>query len=252
LRLLRPGFVTALKRKLPLSRQAHWAAAVLPVTMHFRFALAASRWQARLTRAMGGNGALTEALMRDHWLREFTLQGPFPVPWRLHGRDVLDRYAVPGPALYCTTHIPLNEVPLRALMEGGYPVPIPVADPGRVVGNGEYLITGMTERIPAIPVNGRVLARVRTLLLQGSSVVCLADGQFGGEFSANPLRLAARLHVPVILAWAELSPDGTVEATFHEAPHPYCETEEAIEENLNVLRAVNDRILLGLGVTPQR
>jgi len=247
----RSRFVAALKRTLPLSRQVRIAAAVVPVSMRFRFALAASRWQGRLTRAIGGNGALTEALMRDHWLRELTLHGPFPIPWRLHGREVLDRYAVPGPVLYCTTHIPLAEFPMRTLLECGYPVPIPVADPGRIVGSGEYLITGMAERVAAIPVSGHVLARMRTLLLQGKTVVCLADSQFGGEFSANPLRLLGRLHVPMIFVWAELAADGVVEVTFQQPPHPYCETEQAIEENLAVLRDVNDRILRGLGFTPR-
>ncbi len=249
MRLRRPRFVAALKRKLPLSRQARIAAALLPASSHFRFALSASRWHGRLSKTMGGNGSLTEALMRDHWLRELTLHGPFPVPWRLHGRDVLDRYVVPGPVLYYTMHLPMLDIPLRVVMELGYPVPVPVADPGRLVEHERYVVPGMAERIRAVPVSGHVLARMRTLLAQRTSVVCLADNEFGGNLFTNPLRLAARLRVPVILVWAELAPDGIVDVTFQPAPHPLCETEGQIEENVAYLRTVNDRVLRSLGIT---
>lgn len=249
MRLRRPRFVAALKRKLPLSRQARLAAAILPASMRFRFAIAASRWQGRLTRVMGGNGALTEALMRDHWLRELTLRGPFPVPWRLRGREVLDRYATKGAVLYYSTHLPLGEIPLRAVIELGYPTPLPVADPGRIIGDEEYVVTGMTQRIHAIPASPYVLARVRRFLTEGTSVVFLADSEFAGPLSANPLRLARRLNVPVVFSWAELAHDGVVDVTICAAPHPYCKTEQEIANNLRLLGEINDRILRSLGVT---
>lgn len=221
---------------------------LLPAGLRFRFALAASRWQGRLTAARGGNGALTEAMMHDHWLRELTLHGAFPVPWRLHGRDVLDRYTVPGPVLFYTTHLPLGEVPLRANIELGYPIPVPVADPGRILGRDQYVVTGMEQRIPALPAGPYVLARMRTLLRQGTSVVCLADNEFGGQISANPLRLAGRLRVPVIFVWAKLAADRIVDVTFQAAPHPLCEDEAAIAENVQSLRALNESELRLLGV----
>jgi hypothetical protein len=179
-----------------------------------------------MMEAFGGNRALTEAMMRDHWLRELTFHGAFPVPWRLQGRDVLDRYCVPGPVLYCTTHIPLGEVPLRVVIELGYPTPLPFADPGRIVGQDQYVVAGLAGSIPALPVSGYSLARMRTLLREGRSVVFLADSEFGGELSANPLRLAARLGIPVIFAWAELAAD---------------------DENLQLLREITDRLLHQLG-----
>ncbi|HEY4010513.1 MAG TPA: hypothetical protein VGM11_10215 [Acidobacteriaceae bacterium] len=216
--------------------------------MRFRFALAASRWQGRLTTALGGDGALTQAMMRDHWLRELTFHGAFPVPWRLHGRDVLDRYAVPGPVLYYTSHLPMLDVPLRVVMEIGYPVPVPVADPGRLINGERYVVAGMDKRIAAVPASGQVLARMRTLLLRGTSVVCLADSEFGGELFTNPLRLTARMRIPVILVWAELAADGVVDVTFEAAPHPFCDSEQAIAENLAYLRGVNDRVLRSLGL----
>jgi hypothetical protein len=244
------SFLAFLKRLMPLHRQAAIAAAVLPSGMLFRFALAISRWQARLVGRFGGNAALTEVVMRDHWLRDLTFHRAFPVPWRLHGRDVLDRCAVPGPVLYFTTHLPMGEIPLRVVMELGYPVPVPVADPGRIVGEERYVVAGMAERIPAIPVSGYVLARMRTLLVRGTSIVCLAESEFGGEFSLNPLRLAARLRIPVIFVWAELAADHVVDVTFQPAPYPYSQNEQEIADNLAALRVINDRILRSLGILP--
>jgi hypothetical protein len=88
---------------------------------------------------------------------------------------------------------------------------------------------------------------MRTLLREGRSVVFLADSEFGGELSANPLRLAARLGIPVIFAWAELAADDVVDVTIVPAPHPFCENEAAIEENLQLLREITDRLLHQLG-----
>jgi hypothetical protein len=232
---------------MPLTRQVRIASRVVPARWRFRFALAVSRLQGRMMEAFGGNRALTEAMMRDHWLRELTFHGAFPVPWRLQGRDVLDRYCVPGPVLYCTTHIPLGEVPLRVVIELGYPTPLPFADPGRIVGQDQYVVAGLPGSIPALPVSGYSLARMRTLLREGRSVVFLADSEFGGELSANPLRLAARLGIPVIFAWAELAADDAIDVTIVPAPHPFCENEAAIEENLQLLREITDRLLHQLG-----
>jgi hypothetical protein len=201
---------------------------------------------------LGGNQALTEAMMRDHWVRELSFRGGFAIPWRLHGRDVLDHYNALGPILYCTLHAPLCEMPLRVLIEvGGYPVPIPVADPGRIVDQDKWLVPGMERRIPSLSATDSPLMRTRTLLRRGQSVVCLADRSFAGDFYANPMRLAGRLAVPVIFSWAELGPDGVVDVTFQAVPHPLCETEEAITQNLSFLEEIRNRLLRSLGVTPE-
>jgi len=234
---------------MPLSRQASIVAAVLPPRLHFPFALSASRWHGRLVSMSGGNGPLTELLMRDLWLQELTSHGAFPILWRLHGRDVLDRYLPQGPVLYFTIHLAMSEIPLRVVTEIQYPVPIPVADPGRLVEGERYKVLGMNVFIPALAASSHSLARMRTLLLQGNSIACLADrDHLSGSFSANPLRLAGRLGVPVIFTWGELAPDGVIDVAFEPAPHPMCESEEAIEKNLRFLRELHGRILRSVGL----
>jgi hypothetical protein len=235
---------------LPLSRQARIAAAVLPPGMRFRFALAVSRLHGRVMGALGSNRALTEAVMRDHWLRELTLHGGFPIPWRLHGRDILDHYEGLGPVLYYTMHVPLCEIPLRVFIDAGYRAPIPMADPGRIVEQEKIVVPGLQARTPSFPITDSPLVRMRTLLQRGQSVACLADRYFAGDFYVNPMRLAARLGVPVIFSSAELGPDGVVDVTFRPLPHPLCETVDAITQNLRFLEETRDRILRSLGVWP--
>lgn len=233
---------------MPLSRQARIVSAAIPASLQFRSAVMISRWQGRLIGSMGGNARLTEAMMRDHWLRELTVHGAFPIPWRLNGREVLDEFAARGPVMYYNAHLPLVELPLRVLMELGYPMPVPVADPGRIVDEDRYLIAGMARRVPALAASPHVLARMRTLLAKGKPVVCLADTQFGGDLLENPLRLTGRLRIPVLYGWAELADDRVIDVTFRAAPHPFCESEQAIAENMEFLRQIRDRLLSSLGM----
>ena len=238
-----------LKGVLPLRRQARIAARVVPARLRYRFALAASRWQGRVMKQLGRNGALTEALMLDHWIRELTFEGPFPIPWRLHGRETLERYSVPGPVLYYSTHVPLGQIPLSVLSELGYPLPVPIADRGLIVDGERFLVLCTAERVPALSADLHSLARMRTTLQRGTSVSCLMDRDLGGEGQfINPLRLCGRLGVPVLFTWAEMGVDSVIDVTFCPSPHPMCETEEAIAENVKALLEITDRILERFGV----
>jgi len=238
-----------LKRFLPLSRQASLIAFLVPRRFWFRCALVASRWQGGLVTAMGGNGALTELLMREHWLHELTKHNAFSIPWRLHGYELLDEYLRKGPVMFYSTHLAMSDMPLRVFIEKGNRPPVPVASPGRISDKDRYRVPGFGKTIPALPPAGYVLARMRTLLRRGDSIACLAERElFAVELSSNPMRLAGRMGVPVFFALGELAPDGVVDVTFQPAPHPYCESEDAVAENLSVLRGFNDRILRSVGV----
>ena len=243
--------ISRLKQMLPLSRQARIFARLVPARYWFQCALHCSSLQGRIAEKMGGNGKLTELVMRDHWLREFTDRGRFPVPTRVAGREVLDEYLPRGPVLYCTMHVGMSDILLRFVVEQGYPVPVPIADSGRMVSKERYPVLGMNLPILALQAGPHVLARARTLLLRGTSVACMADRDYmDDQFNANPLRLAARMGVPIIFMWATLATDGVIDAEFRAAPHPYCENEAAVDDNLTALRDVRDEILASLGVVP--
>jgi hypothetical protein len=235
---------------MPLSRRARIAAALIPAAYRFRFVLVASRLQGIVMGWLGSSRILTEASMRDDWIRELTKHGGFPIPWRLHGKDVLDHYTSLGPVVYYTPHLPLCEVPLRVLADLQYPVPVFVADQGRMVDGDKLIVPGLHRPSPSLPSTEATLVRMRTLLQRGQTVGSTADRNFAGEFYVNPLRLAGRLRVPVIFPFAELAADGVVDVTFRPLPHPLCESEEAIAENLQFLHDRRNTVLMALGVTP--
>jgi hypothetical protein len=233
-----------LANHLPLSRQASIVRHLLPRNQWFRTAVWMAKMQGRIVARMGGNGPFTAALMLDFWLRELSFGGEFPIPYRVQGADVV---RTPGPKLYTWTHLPLTELPLRVGLEVGGEAPAVVADPGNIVNESQVLVVGWRDRVEAIPADDQLLLRVRSKLAAGRPVVFLADQYLGGPLSDVPLRLAARLRVPVVFQWAELGTDGVVDVRFQFAPQPLIDDEAALERDLAFLRERNRSALAQLG-----
>ena len=229
---------------LPLHRQAELVARMLPARLWYRAALTISRAQGRLVERMGGNRVLTTELMMDYWLRELSLAGPYPIPYRCRGLDLV---MGPGAKLLTWTHLPLTEFPLRSYCEGGAPPLAVVSDPGKIVGENEFLVFGWPARVEAIPTDARLLKRVIGTLRRGKTVVFLADHYLAGPMSDVPVRLAGRLGVPLLFTSAEFGEDGVMDVLFSEAPHPYSRNEEEVAANLAYLREARNRALLRLG-----
>ena len=111
-----------------------------------------------------------------------------------------------------------------------------------------FMVPGTSKRLMAIPAEKYAMRQARRLLLDGISVVCLADAHLGAPLQPVVLRLAGSVGARVVFQWAVRRPDGVIEVTFRNAPHPYCETEEAVCENLAFLRAAQQRTLAALGL----
>jgi hypothetical protein len=150
--------------------------------------------------------------------------------------------------LYCWIHEPLVEFLLLPFLELGNPEPMIVADRGRIVDGDRFMVTGTKLRLMAIPADRYALGRAKRSLQEGMSVVCLADAYIGGRLYAYVLQLAGRVGARVVFSWATRRPDGVIEVTFMNAPRPYCETDEAVRENLAFLRAAQQRALAALGL----
>ena len=232
---------------LPLPRQAVLVRRWVPRRHWYRAALLLSRLHGAVIARLGGNGPFTTAMMFTFWLRQLSFGGPFPIPYRVSGLEVL---LAPGPKVYTWTHLPLEQVPLRVGLQEGCVPPTVVADPGNIVGDSDLLVTGWPDRMQAIATDERLLRRVFATLKAGTPVVFLADPYLGGPLSDVPLRTAARLKVPLVFQWAELGPDGILDVVFRYAPRPYSETEDALQENLAFLRDRNRVSLAKFGWTP--
>ncbi len=245
--MLTAPILRALRRlatHLPLDRQAALVARLLPPRLWYRAALYMASAQGRLVGRMGGNRALTTELMLDLWMRELSFSGRYPIPFRSAGIEVC---MTPVPKLFCWTHLPLTEVPMRVYLEGGGAPVAVVSDLGKIVGENQFQVFGWPQRMEALPVDSRLLIHVMRTLRGGKSVVFLADPYLGGAMSDVPIRLAGRAGVPLIFQWAELAPDRTLQVTYCEAPYPYSRTEAEIAENLQFLREARDRALQRLG-----
>lgn len=233
---------------LNLRRQARLVTVVVPRKNWYRAALSACRVQGAISASLGGNRVLTEAVMLDNWLVELTRIGPFPIPWTISGTELIEAADPAVGTLYCWIHEPLAEFPLRPSMELGYPEPVVVADPGRIVDGNRLLVAGLERRLQAIPADRYALGKARRFLKDGVGVVCLIDAQMGGPMFSLALQLAERVGARVLFQWARRRPDGTIEVTFIKAPRPYCENEEAVRENLAFLREAQKRALTALGL----
>ena len=236
---------------LPLSRQARLAAWILPNRYWYRFALSASRVHGKLKAKAGGNGVLTEALMLDNWMRALTFSGAYPIPLRLDQIEAFNQVDPGRGILYCWTHLPLMEIPLRALCELGRPADLIVADPGRIIEGNKFVLPGLKSRNRALPANRNAFTRVRTALKEGKSVACLADSELFGPSSSQILRVAGMANAFVIFTWAERLPDGTLQVMFMPAPSPLCKDDEEIRRNLEFLQTMNRKILQELGISAE-
>jgi predicted esterase len=86
------------------------------------------------------------------------------------------------------------------------------------------------------------------VLREGKSVVCTADREIFGPITGEILRVAGKARARVVFTWAERERSGAIKVFFREAPRPYCESQEAIEENLEFLRAATREVFDRLGV----
>lgn len=243
------GSLKGIARLVPLSRRARIVAALLPARHWYRFAVFASSLHRKLGPHAGTSGPLTEALMLDNWMRALTFWGEYNIPWKPRQVDILAQQKPGHGVLYCWTHLPLVEVPLRALLDLGYTLDYIVAHPGKIVEGGKFVVPGLRRRVNTISADKRVLTKVRTALTQGKSVACLADTELFGPLSSQILRVAGMVNAFVIFQWAERLPDNSIQVTFIPAPHPLCANDAEIEENLEFLRTMNRQTLNQLGVS---
>jgi hypothetical protein len=163
---------------------------------------------------------------------------PFPVPYQLIGLDQLSHES--GMVL-CTVHLPLIKVTLRGIMDSNIKIDWAiVAVPSKDM---KMAVWGITEKIPVLLRSPSVLLKAKTRLLQNESIVLMIDNPSTGVYSKNILLLCNKVHAKLVFFFAEYTPGGLIEARIFEAPHPYCDSMEAIDENLKFLRQKSEEIL---------
>lgn len=244
----------AVAKVVSIERRARLLSSLLPPEDWFRAAILMSRWQAQVSSLIWRRGrGVSEAYLRDNWLTEFSRLGEFPIPVRVTGAELLaSTDADRGGVVLCSTHVPLLLVVMRVMVLTGHKPDVVVVDPDNMrVGNTALQPAGLMEGVAAASPGPKGLLRIRTVLRNRGLVACTLDRQAGGPSHPDLLVLAGRLGARTVTFWTELGPDGVVIVAFKNAVHPYCDSVQAIEENIEAMLDDERRLLAKLNGVEQ-
>lgn len=142
--------------------------------------------------------------------------------------------------LFCTTHLPLIKVCMKAMMENNLPIDAVVARyPKR---DTTISVWGMKEGIAALKSDGNVLLKVKTLLTKKSNIGLMIDDLETSRYSPNSMKVAGLTGSNVVFCFAKLNENGTISTWLENPPYPECKTDIEIEENILQLKRKTDQI----------
>ena len=143
--------------------------------------------------------------------------------------------------IFCTVHLPLVHVAIRALLEHG--IHLDGAIVGVPIKDNLMTVWGLSQKINALTRNNHVLVRAKTLLANNGNIVLMIDMASGNSYSPNIMHFGGMLGAKIVFFFSELTPDGTILNTFYMAPNPYCRNELQIQENISFLKNKHNEIL---------
>jgi len=205
---------------------------LVPRAKWYRVALAISRFEALVEPYLGIRTSArgTEARLQS-WIKDLTKIGPFPIPLRSDGiAHVAAGTAGGSGVMFCSTHVPLNDMLLRVLAENGYTC-LTVSHPDSVT-DGRYPVPASDKSVGAVIVGPKALLAVRGVLRRGDSVFHLLDENVDAPLHDNAFRLIGRVSAPLLFWSVDLAGDGTIYVKIEPYPEPSCATEESIQRNV--------------------
>ena len=220
---------------------------LVPARHWYAVSLALSSLIARAGRLRGKSGPWNNSVLRAQLLarllRPLTRAGrAFPIPSTVTGLDVLDESRNPNGVVLCSIHLPLARVPVKTIMESGYPLKAALA--ANALPGGTIRIPGSAERLPAFKVLPVGLVKARTALRKGDWIAALIDtADSDVRYCRNLLRFTGRVGARAVFFFSELQADGRIEVRFVCPPDPWCSTESGIERNIQALNGEVQRIL---------
>ena len=223
-------------------------ALVLPTRLWYPAVLRLSKIQAGVVRFFfrGRRDRTLEARILDRWLSLLSrTRCSFPIPWWTADYQALAETAAhEDGVIYCTANAPLVSIALRALADLGYEKPsiAVTCQPGAEMAS---LLAGSPDKLPILEPSIDNLYESHATLLQGGSVLLMADPTQALPYSPGLMRLGQLTGSRVVFVFAELEPDGHIEVEFQTPPDPFCASESSIEANLYALDIESQRILFG-------
>lgn len=161
----------------------------------------------------------------------------FHVPYEFNSNQI----RINSGTLYCTTHLPLIEVGIKALVEHNFPIEVAIA--AKPLEDSTISILGMETHFPAIKSDSSVLLKTKSLLSKGASVYVLIDRLELDDLSPNSMKICRIATAKAVFVFTKLDKKGVIQCWLEEAPFPECATDEQIQENLEYLKNRSDSVM---------
>ena len=143
--------------------------------------------------------------------------------------------------MYCTSHLPLIKVGVKAMIENNYPVDATIAQyPGKDM---KISIWGLKEGIPAMKADKNALLKTKTLLTNKAAIFLLIDDTTTNTYSPNSMKICRLTGSKMILGFAKLKKSGFIEVWLEQPPFTNCTTDTEIEENIAYIKQKTNQIL---------
>ena len=162
---------------------------------------------------------------------------PFCIPYTFNSNNIKNEKGV----LYCTTHIPLIKVAVKAMIENNYLFDGSIAKyPDKDM---RISIWGLKEGIPAMKADKNVLLKTKTLLKNKAAILLMIDDTATNTYSPNSMKLCRLTGSKVIYGFSKLNKNGIIEVWLEQPPFPFCKTDSEIQENIKELKYKTNQIL---------
>ena len=161
----------------------------------------------------------------------------FHIPYHFNSPEIKKENGI----LYCTTHLPLTKVCLKAMIENHYTFDAAIAlNPS---SDNTIAIWGMKENHTAIKADVNVLLKTKTLLLNNRALFLMIDDDENKGYSPNSLKLCQITKSKIAFCFTKLNRNGIISTWMEPAPFPNCKTDKEIEENIAYLKQKTNQIL---------
>ena len=161
---------------------------------------------------------------------------PFHIPYEFNSTDIKSEKGV----MYCSSHIPLIKVAIRAMIENNFPIDAIIAK--YPTKNQMVSIWGMEKGVPALTSDNNVLLKVKSLLLKNARIALMIDDVGKSFYSPNSMKICQLTGSKVLFCFAKLNKNGTIHTWLENPPFPYCKTDLEIQENISYLKSKTDQI----------
>ena len=173
----------------------------------------------------------------DQMLSLLTRTGiPFHIPYEFNSNGIKSGNGI----LFCTSHLPLIKVCIKAMIENNFAVDAIIAK--YPTKSQMVSIWGMGKGVPALTSDNNVLLKVKSLLLENARIALMIDDVGKSFYSPNSMKICQLTGSRVIFCFAKLNKNGTIHTWLENAPFPYCKTDLEIQENISYLKSKTDQI----------